>query len=142
MMKAYLNIHLKNWLSLLIPKQLGIQVVVAVATLFIVTFGIFSVHIASEEANRSTTHLHKLALELSIIIASTSAHFLLNKNYHALESMLVQAAKFPDLKALQIVDMHGKVIADVIQVDGQDPTVRYGQPDIDMAMTLPCISTI
>ncbi len=90
----------------------------------------FTVHGIVEESKYRSDVMQRQASVLAKNLAATSADYLLIRNYTAIEYSLLRSARFPGVSGIQLYDAKGKLLSDVIHVDGQEPTPRYNYPPL------------
>ena len=111
-------------------RRLSVQLALLFIALFTASMVIFTYYAADQESERITRSMIRQADVLAINLASTSANYLLNRDYTSIEYLLLQTARFRGILAIQIYDTNGRILGDVVRQSGKEPEARYGQPPI------------
>lgn len=95
------------------PHRLSNQV--ALLTIMLFTLGImfFSVHVARENAQYTIRQIEQSGEALAKNISVTGSAYLFSTYYEPLEELLMQAANFPNVVELEVLDSEGRSIREV-----------------------------
>jgi signal transduction histidine kinase/DNA-binding NarL/FixJ family response regulator len=113
-------------------RRLSTLLAVLVTVLLAASMTVFTYHVLQDEAEHITETMKLQASVLAKNLAATGADNLLERDYTAIEQMLLRTIEFPGVVEIQMVDARGKRLGDVARLDGV-VTARYGQP----ALALP-----
>lgn len=114
----------------ILPRQLVLQIPILVVFLLVVTIVVYTWIAASNQLKITESNIHLLGSTLSKNIAVASADYVLADNYASLEQLLLQAADYPEVQRIQVSDNEGRILSDVIRVEGGLPRAQYGSSDI------------
>lgn len=112
------------------PKHLALQLILLFSLMLAVAMSAFSYRMMNEVITNITSTMKMQANVLANNISATGANFLLQRNYAAIEDMLLRAIEFPGVIAIQLCDSHGKLLGDVRRRAGQAAEVYYGEPPL------------
>jgi len=88
----------------------------------------FSFYSAKTQSEQLAVSMKRQAMVLAENLAATSGDYLLNRDYSAIELSLIRSARFPGVLFIQMCDIQGKVISDVVSNNEQmPPQPRFGQ---------------
>ena len=110
------------------PKNLALQLMLLFWLMLIASMSAFSYRMMNVVITNITSTMKMQANGLANNISATGANFLLERNYTAIEHMLLRAIEFPGVIAIQICDPQGKLLGDIRRSSGQAAEVRYGEP--------------
>lgn len=119
---------LKNLLSKLWPRKLGLQLALFVSLLMAGAMGFYSLHTAEEQIEIITANMELQAKVLAKNIAAVSANHMLSHNYSSIEQLLLRTIEFPGIHSIQLSDVTGKLLGDITRMENNEPEVKYGQP--------------
>ena len=104
---------------------------VLVTTFFLllaVSMALFTYRVLEQDVQQNIVILKQQANVLASNIANTGAEALLGRDYTAIEQLLLRAIQFPGIDEIQIADVNGKVLSDVVLADGRgQPRYRAAQ---------------
>ncbi|MCG6976215.1 MAG: response regulator [Acidiferrobacterales bacterium] len=87
----------------------------------------FAFYAANYETRNISSNMRQQAQVLATNLAATGADLMLSRDYTAAEHMLQRAAMYPGILELQLIDVHGKRLGDVVRSAGGDPVAMYGR---------------
>lgn len=100
-----------------LPRKLDVQVAVICGILMAVMLPIYVIN----EVNDEIDYVVSTKLEETRIVAKnisqTSTKYLLIRDYTSLDSLLLNSANYPGVLDLQIIDLEGRVVSDVVVED-------------------------
>ncbi|MFO7603860.1 MAG: PAS domain-containing protein [Gammaproteobacteria bacterium] len=92
------------------PRRLAYQVTLLITLLFSLGIAFFSVHVAREYEEFTITRIQQSGEVLAKNVSVTGSAYLFSTYYQPLEELLLQAADFPNVVELEILDPTGKLI--------------------------------
>jgi len=107
---------------------------VLVTTFFLLlatSMALFAYRVLNQEVQQNIQILKQQANVLASNVAATSSEALLGRDYTAIEQMLLRAIQFPGIDEIQVADMNGKVLSDVVLENGRGQP-RYGSSVIGL----------
>ena len=108
------KLSIKLW-----PRRLSFQIAIFISLLLAISMASFSFLGLQNEVASITSHMKLQANVLAKNIAVTGADHLLRRDYTAIEEMLLRSMEFPGVTAIKISDMKGKLLGDVIRIEGK-----------------------
>ena len=99
------NILYKLW-----PRRLANQIALLTIILFSLGIAFFSVHVARENAEFTIRQIQQSGEALAKNVSITGSAYLFSTYYEPLEELLMQAANFPNVDQLEVLDTKGMVI--------------------------------
>lgn len=112
-------------LQRLLPRRLDRQVILFATLLLCLIVPISALYEARESAERVVNSATLQARALAENIAVTSISHIVTLDFSSSEQLLLRAARFPGVIEIQVVDLDGKIITDVINKTGDKPQLRY-----------------
>lgn len=112
-------------LQRLLPRRLDRQVILFATLLLCLIVPISALYEARESAERVVNSATLQARALAENIAVTSISHIVTLDFSSSEQLLLRAARFPGVIEIQVVDLDGKIITDVINKAGDKPQLRY-----------------
>ncbi len=112
------------------PRKLGTQLAIYVSFLLALSMAGFSWHTTQEQVETITSNMRLQAEVLANNISAVSAVHLLSHNYNAIEQLLLRTIEFPGVYKIQLSDEKGKLLGDISRIEGKEPEVKYGQPEL------------
>jgi signal transduction histidine kinase/DNA-binding response OmpR family regulator/HPt (histidine-containing phosphotransfer) domain-containing protein len=109
------------------PRRLGVQLILLFSLMLAGSMLAFSYRMLDEVVANITSNMRMQAGVLAQDISATGANFLLERDYTAIEQMLLRTIDFPGVIAIQICDSSGRLIGDVSRSPGKAPEVHYGR---------------
>lgn len=88
---------------------------------------VFTYLVAEKEAQTLGSEIKKQAAALAENIATSTASYIIVKDYTTLESILMRSAGFPGVVDLQVITSEGKLLGDVYQDDDGEIIARYSE---------------
>lgn len=121
-----------RWLQRLTPRRLDRQVILLASLMLGVTMPFFALHKAGEDAERVVESLTRQAKALARNIAVTSVEGLVTQDFSSTEQLLLRSARFPGVLEIQVSDMAGRVMGDVLAGPDGEPRLRYDTQPLEM----------
>ncbi len=112
-------------LQRLLPRRLDRQVILFATLLLCLIVPISALYEARESAERVVNSATLQAMALAENIAVTSIAHIVTLDFSSSEQLLLRAARFPGVIEIQVVDLDGKIITDVMNKTGDKPQLRY-----------------
>lgn len=112
-------------LQRLLPRRLDRQVILFATLLLCLIVPISALYEARESAERVVNSATLQARALAENIAVTSIAHIVTLDFSSSEQLLLRAARFPGVIEIQVVDLDGKIITDVMNKTGDKPQLRY-----------------
>jgi signal transduction histidine kinase/ActR/RegA family two-component response regulator/HPt (histidine-containing phosphotransfer) domain-containing protein len=112
------------------PRRLRTLLVTLFSVIIAIAMATFTFHAVQKESERITSSMKQQAQVLANSLSATSADHLLVRDYTAIEHMLIRAAEFAGILAIQITDENGKLIGDVVNDPAFGPQPQYGRGSI------------
>ena len=119
------------------PRRLGVQLILLFSLMLAGSMAAFSYRMLNEVVANITSTMRMQAGVLAKDISATGANFMLQRDYTAIEQMLLRAIDFPGVIAIQICDSNGRLIGDVSRSPGKASEVHYGR----LPLQVPSIHT-
>ena len=110
----------------LLPRQLGVQLILLFSLMLVASMAAYTYRMLGEVVASNTSTMRMQADVLAKNISATGANFLLQRDYTAIEQMLLRAIDFPGVIGIQICDPSGKLVGDVSRSPGKASEVHYG----------------
>ncbi len=130
-------------LERLLPRRFTLQLVLVVAGSMLIAQALYTRHTADEQGDVIEQVLRAQAQALAVNIAANAIAALIGNDLDVLEQVLIQSARFPGVRSLQIVDPAGRTLADVLAVANGRPQLRFGgrfpPPAADSALSVTAI---
>ena len=130
-------------LERLLPRRFTLQLVLVVAGSMLIAQALYTRHTADEQGDVIEQVLRAQAQALAVNIAANAIAALIGNDLDLLEQLLIQSARFPGVRSLQIVDPAGRTLADVLAVANGRPQLRFGgrfpPPAADSALSVTAI---
>ena len=120
--------RLKTVLAKLWPRKLSLQIALFVSVLLALSMATFTWLTLHQEVERMTSDIQLQAKALAKNISVTGADHLLRRDYTAIEHLLFRSAEFPGVLSIQLTDVKGKLLGDVILKKNKELEARYGKP--------------
>lgn len=111
-------------LKRLLPRRLDRQIMLLASLVLGLTMPTFALYEAADDAARTIEAAKLQAKALAENISVTSVEHILTQDFSSTEQLLLRSARFPGVVDIQVTDGDGRVIGDVVVMDGQ-PTLRY-----------------
>ena len=92
------------------PRHLANQIAILTIILFSLGIIFFSVHVARENTEFIAKQIQQSGEALAKNVGATGSAYLFSTYYEPLEELLLQAANFPNVEELEILDTEGMVI--------------------------------
>ena len=115
------------------PRKLGLQIVLYVSILLILSMSMFIWRTAEEQIKGIKNDLQNQALILAENLAAVTAVHLISHDYSSMEQLLERTIKFPAIYKIQLSDNKGKLLGDISRTETGKIEIKYGQP----ALVLP-----
>jgi len=112
----------RNWF-----RRLNVRLALMSAILIFGGMTVFTYLVAEKETRTLSEEIKKQAAALAENIATSTASYLVVKDYTSLESILIRSAEFPGVIDLQVMNKKGKLLGDVYQGDDGEISTRYDQ---------------
>ena len=93
--------------------------VTAFSLLLTTSMVLFTYRVLDQEIQQNTQVLKQHANAFANNLVATGAESLLNRDYAAIERLLLRTIAFPGIDEIQVADIHGRVLSDVVLVKGQ-----------------------
>ena len=117
------------------PRRLGVQLILLFSLMLAGSMAAFSYRMLNEVVANITSTMKMQAGVLAKDISATGANFLLQRDYTAIEQMLLRAIDFPGVIAIQICDSSGRLVGDVSRSPGKASEVHYGRLPLQVPAT-------
>ena len=91
-------------LERLLPRRFTLQLVLVVAGSMLIAQALYTRHTADEQGDVIEQVLRAQAQALAVNIAANAIAALIGNDLDVLEQVLIQSARFPGVRSLQIVD--------------------------------------
>ena len=128
-----MNFSLDSLVRKILPRKLGLQIVLYVSSLLALSMMFFSWHTAQEQVETITSNMQLQSKVLAKNISAVSAVHLLSRDYNSIEQLLLRTVEFPGVSSIQLSDASGKLLGDITHKEGEAAEIKYGQP----ALVLP-----
>ena len=115
------------FLQSLTPRSFSAQLILLVVGSMLISQLIYTIHVSDQQADFVERALNAQSHAVAGNIAASATADLIQGNLDTLEQLLIQAAQFPGLLSLQIVDPGGKTLADVVTQGKGLATPRFGK---------------
>lgn len=109
------------------PRRLSAQIILLFSFLLGGSMLAFIVYGIFEQVEYRESSLKLQAKVLARNLAATSADYLLTRDYTSIELSLMRSARFPGILGMQVCDINGRLLGDVIHIEGHEPQPRYDQ---------------
>ena len=113
-------------LERLLPRRFTLQLLLVVSGSMFVSQALYTHHTADEQGDVIEEVLRTQAQALAVSIAANATAALIGNDLDLLEQLLIQSARFPGVRSLQIVDPAGRTLADVLVVANGRAEPRFG----------------
>jgi len=112
------------------PKRLAFQFILVFGTLLLISMVAYSYRALKEEITHITETMHDQARVLANNLAATGGSLILDKDYTAIEQMLLRTSEFPGISSLLISNESGRIFG-YVKVDEQNkPLVVYDNTQV------------
>ncbi len=111
----------------LIPRSFSAQLILLVVGSLLISQLSYTFHVSDEQADFVERALNLQSHTVAGNIAASATADLIQGDLDTLEQLLIQAAKFPGLLSLQIIDPGGKTLVDVVTHGTGLATPRFGK---------------
>lgn len=125
-------VFLKQKLKSLWPKKLSTQLQLLFSILIGAEILFAAYSTINDEVNQLTSDIKQQARILADNLSSTSGELLLTRDYTALEMLLFGSIKFNNIKRIQVADLNGKIISNVVRTEDLEPIAQFGQPPLEL----------
>jgi|GEM_PF-5675480 len=112
---------LNNAIAYLRPRRLHAQIAWLGAAILAGVIGLYAWSTIADQTAFETAALENRAKAHGENIATASAELIITKRYSAIEALLLRTAQFPDVQRIQVCTAEGRVLSDVMRVDGGEP---------------------
>lgn len=116
---------LRPYCQRFLPLRLDLQVMLLVSIILGVTFPTFALYEANESAERAIESASLQAKALAENIAVTSVEHIITQDFASAEQLLLRSARFPGVIDIQLTDISGTIISDVMVDPSTIPILRY-----------------
>jgi two-component system sensor histidine kinase/response regulator len=113
-------------LERLLPRRFTLQLVLVVVGSMFVSQALYTNHTTEEQSGVIEEMLRTQAQALAVNIAANATAALIGNDLDLLEQVLMQSARFPGVRSLQILDPAGRTLADVFAVANGRAEPRFG----------------
>jgi two-component system sensor histidine kinase/response regulator len=109
----------------ILPRRLDRQVMLVVSLLLGLVLPFFAVHEADENTARLVRSVTLQARALAENVAVTSVEHIVTQDFASTEQLLLRSARFPGVLDIQVTNVKGRVVGDVVVKPGGEPKLRY-----------------
>ncbi len=109
----------------LLPRRLDRQVMLLVTLLLCLVIPFFASLEAGKSAKRVVDSATRQARALAENIAVTSIAHIITLDFSSSDQLLLRTARFPGVVEIQVIDLEGRIITDVINKPDSEPQLRY-----------------
>lgn len=109
----------------LLPRRLDLQVMLLASIILGLTVPVVALYEANESAERAVKSASLQAKALAENISVTSVEYLITQDFASAEQLLVRSARFPGVIDIQITDISGNIMSDVVANPLNEPALRY-----------------
>jgi PAS domain S-box-containing protein len=121
------------------PRKLYLQVVLLLSSGLVAMVVAFGWWVGRTQGDALVEETSAHAVVLAKAHADSAAHFLVVEEYAALEELLLQAARLPDVVGIQLHELDGTLLIDIRgEPEGSEPRLRY--PDAPVREAAPASS--
>jgi len=107
------------------PKRLATQFILIFGTLLLISMVAYSYRALNEEITQITETMRGQSRVLAKNLAATGGSLILDKDYTAIEQMLLRTSEFPGISSLLICNGSGRIFGHVKMDDNNKPAVVY-----------------
>ena len=109
------------------PRRLMTLLVAVFSLLLATSMALFTYRILDQDVQQSIVTLKQQSNVLASNLAATGAESLLKRDYAAIERLLQRAIQFPGIDEIQVADVNGRVLSDVVLERGEGRP-HFGAP--------------
>ena len=110
----------------LLPRRLYLRVILLVSVILSITGVLSGWLTAKRQSDRLGAAMHVHALVMAGHFAGNCARFMVLRDYAGLEGFLLESTELPDLTALVVCEMDGRVVGHVRREGGGRPVTQSG----------------
>ena len=114
----------------ILPRKLGVQIVLYVSFLLALSMSVFIWHTANEQVETIKDNLQTQAKVLAENLAAVTAVHMLSRDYRQIELLLERTIKFPAIYKIQLSDEVGKLLGDIARNDQGEIEFKYAQANL------------
>lgn len=115
----------RNLLNFLLPRRLDRRVMLLVTLVLVALIPLYASYEIRENSERLEDQAELQARALAENISVTSIENIITNDFSSTEQVLLRAARFPGVLEIQVLNVDGRVIADVVVPPAAEPELRY-----------------
>jgi signal transduction histidine kinase/DNA-binding response OmpR family regulator/HPt (histidine-containing phosphotransfer) domain-containing protein len=126
-----------NWAKLAVrarPRRLMTLLIAVFSLLLATSMALFTYRILNQEVEQNIATMKQQSTVLASNLAATGAESLLKRDYAAVEQLLLRGIEFPGIDEIQVADVNGRVLSDVVLEQGHG-LARFGVPALRLPAT-------